>query len=481
MQQEEPLAYSRAHGARFVAELGEFLRFPSVGGQPEHASDVRDCARWLAAMLRKIGLEHVRVVPTAGHPIVYADWLHAPAHPTLLIYGHYDVQPADPIAAWRSPPFEPVRRGENLFGRGASDDKGQSFTHVKAIESYLATSRRLPVNVKCLFEGEEEIGSTNLPAFLDRHRDALAADAMVLSDNVMLGPDRPVITESLRGSLSIEMELRGADEDLHSGNFGGAIHNPLQALCEILAALHDADGRVAIAGFYDRVRRLSGPERSYMREFGPSDAKLLADAAATRGWGEAGFTLYERTTSRPALTINGISGGYQDKGVKAVIPSRASTKINIRLVPDQRPDEIDGLLRKHIARVCPPTVRHAIRTELAAMPAVIDRRHPAVRAAALAYRQGFGVMPTFLRSGGTIPIVNLVQEKLGIPTVLMGFALPDSRLHGPNEKMHLPTFFKGIATSIAFLDQMARAGPSRGNRRSAAEAEPVAPSLGTRP
>jgi acetylornithine deacetylase/succinyl-diaminopimelate desuccinylase-like protein len=470
MQHQEPAAYARSQAARFVAELSEFVRFPSVGGQPQHAADVRNCAKWLAAMLRKIGLEHVRVVPTAGHPIVYADWLHAPGQPTVLIYGHYDVQPAEPLAAWHSPPFQPVRRGENLLGRGASDDKGQCFTHVKAIESYLATTGRLPINVKCLVEGEEEIGSTHLPAFLDRHRDALAADAMVLSDNVMLGPDRPVITESLRGSLSIEMELRGPSEDLHSGNFGGAIHNPLQALCEILAGLHDANGRITIARFYDRVRRLGEAERAYMREFGPSDAKLLSDAATTRGWGEAGFTLHERTTIRPALTINGISGGYQGKGVKAVIPSRASVKINIRLVPDQRPDEIDGLLRNHVARVCPPTVRHAIRTDLAAMPAVIDRRHPAIRAAAAAYRRGFGVAPRFLRCGGTIPIVNLVQDKLGIPTVLMGFALPDDRLHGPNEKMHLPTFFKGIATSIAFLDEMTRAAPSLGRRRPPARA-----------
>jgi acetylornithine deacetylase/succinyl-diaminopimelate desuccinylase-like protein len=478
MQHQEPAASARSQAARFVAELSEFVRFPSVGGQPQHAADVRNCAHWLAGMLRKIGLEHARVMPTAGHPIIYADWLHAPGQPTVLIYGHYDVQPAEPMAAWHSPPFEPVRRGDNLFGRGASDDKGQCFTHVKAIESYLATTRRLPVNVKCLFEGEEEIGSTNLPAFLDRHRDALAADAMVLSDNVMLGPDRPVITESLRGSLSIEMELRGPNEDLHSGNFGGAIHNPLQALCEILAGLHDDNGRIAIAGFYDRVRRLSAPERAYMRASGPSDANLLANAAARHGWGEAGFSLYERTTIRPAVTINGITGGYQGKGVKAVIPSRASAKINLRLVPDQRPDEIDRLLRDHVARVCPPSVRYAIRTDLAAMPAVIDRHHPAVRAAAAAYHRGFGVKPTFLRCGGSIPIVNLVQEKLGIPTVLMGFALPDDRLHGPNEKMHLPTFFKGIATSIAFLDQMARAAPSLDGRQPAVRAAMVGASLG---
>ena len=456
MQHSSPIDDARSQRSRWVAELCDFIRFPSVGGQPKHAKDVRACAAWLADHLRRIGLQHVQVVQTAGHPVVYADWLQASGRPTLLVYGHYDVQPPDPLDAWHSPPFEPTRRGDNLYGRGASDDKGQMFTHVKAMEACLRASGQLPVNVKCLFEGEEEIGSPNLPTFLKRHEESLAADVAVLSDTRMLGRDQPVITESLRGALSLELDVRGPDNDLHSGNFGGAIHNPLQALCEILAKLHTTTGRVAVPGFYDRVRDWGERERAYMREAGPSDAEILADASTRRGWGEAGYSLYERTTIRPALTVNGLTGGYQGKGVKAVIPARASAKINIRLAPDQDPQEIDRRFRVHIAKIAPATVRVAVRTDLSAKPAVLDREHPAMRAAARAYRRGFGVTPSFLRSGGTIPIVNLLQDQLGIPTVLMGFALPDDQLHGPNEKMHLPTFFRGIATSMAFLEEIAR-------------------------
>jgi acetylornithine deacetylase/succinyl-diaminopimelate desuccinylase-like protein len=459
------LAYARSQSARFVTELGEFVHFPSVSAQPVHAKDVRSCAAWLAAQLRKVGFDCVQVIPTRGHPIVYADWLRASGRPTVLVYGHYDVQPVDPIGEWQSPPFEPVVRGDNLFGRRASDNKGQMFTHVKAVECLLRAAGSLPTNVKCLFEGEEEIGSTNLPAFVKSHRNALAADTAVLSDTRMLGADRPVITESLRGALSVELELRGPEHDLHSGNFGGSAHNPLQALSQIIAKLHDSDRRVAIPGFYDRVRELTREERAYMAQVGPSDAEILDDAGAERAWGERGYTLYERTTIRPALSVNGISGGYQGPGVKAVIPAQASAKLNFRLIPDQDPHEIDHLFRAHVARIAPPTVRVAIRTDLAAWPAVVDRTHPAVNAAVEAYRKGFGDVPVFLRSGGSIPVVNLFQEVLAIPTVVMGFALPDDRLHAPNEKFHLPNFFNGIATIIHFLIELARIGLGASHER----------------
>ena len=453
---DEPFSYSQANAWKFVAELQDFIRFPSISAQPRCAGDVKVCAQWLASHLRDSGLKQAKVIRTPRHPIVYADWLDAPGRPTVLLYGHYDVQPPDPLDEWQTPPFEPTIRGNDLYGRGASDDKGQMFVHVKALESYLRTNGRLPVNVKCLFEGEEEIGSPHLAAFLERHQDTLAADVAVLSDTRMLAPDRPVITESLRGALSVELEVRGPAHDLHSGNFGGAVHNPLQALCEIIARLHDRNGRVTIPGFYDRVRQWSASERAYMAQVGPADATLLQDAHAARGWGERGYTLYERTTIRPALTVNGITGGYQGPGVKAVIPARALAKCNFRLVPDQDPDEIDRLLRQYVAQITPPTVRTVIRTYLRAKPAVVDRDHPAIRAAAIAYRRGFGATPVFLRSGGTIPVVHLLREILGIPTVLMGFALPDDRMHAPNEKFHLPNFFKGIATSIWFLAELAR-------------------------
>ena len=455
---ENPITFALANHSRFVTELKDFVRFPTVSAQPKHAEDLKRCAVWLVNHLRQIGLEGVKVIPTRRDPIVYAECLHAPGRPTVLIYGHYDVQPIDPLHEWHSPPFEPVVKGDYLYGRGACDDKGQMFAHVKALESYLQTSGELPVNVKCLFEGEEEIGSPNLTPFLSNERNALASDVAVISDMPILAPDRPAITYAMRGALSLELKVRGQKKDLHSGIFGGAVHNPLQALCEIIAKLHDAKGRVAVPGFYDNVRtwrcERADEERAYMASVGPSDARILQDAQAQKGWGEAGFTLYERTTIRPALTVNGILGGYQGTGVKAVIPSRAVAKLNFRLVPNQDPREIDKLFRQYIARITPPTVQATVHTSLVANPALMSRNHPAMRAAAVAYRKGFGRAPVFLRSVGTIPVVNLFQEILGIPTVLMGFALPDDRMHAPNEKFHLPNFFNGIKTSIWFLSEV---------------------------
>jgi acetylornithine deacetylase/succinyl-diaminopimelate desuccinylase-like protein len=390
--------------------------------------------------------------------MVEAWWHHAPGCPTLLVYGHYDVQPVDPLTQWASPPFDPAIRGKHLLGRGASDDKGQLFTHVKAVESLLRTTGQLPVNIVCLFEGEEEIGSPNLPPLV-RRLAGRGIDVAVMSDTRMLSPQQPVLTSGLRGALSVEVEVDGPAHDLHSGTFGGAVHNPLQALCQIVAALHDDQNRVAIPGFYDAVAAWSPGAREYLACAGPSEEQFLRDAGVTKGWGERGYTSFERTTIRPALTVNGIVGGYAGPGVKAVIPSRAVAKLNLRLVPRQRPREIERLLRKHVERLTPGTVRTTVHTRLVADPAVVDRSHPAVRAAARAYRAGFGALPTFLPSGGTIPVVNLLQEQLGIPTILMGFALPDDNMHAPNEKFYLPNFENGIATSIHFLNYVADLAP----------------------
>jgi acetylornithine deacetylase/succinyl-diaminopimelate desuccinylase-like protein len=355
------------------------------------------------------------------------------------------------VREWRSPPFEPRIDAGYLFGRGSSDDKGQLFTHVKAIESYLRSSGELPVNIRCVFEGEEEIGSPHLLAFIERHRDELTADVAVVSDMRMLGPDRPAITYSLRGALSLELELRGPAQDLHSGNFGGAIHNPLQALCDMVNTLHDRDGRVAIRGFYDRVRVPSAAERADMARTGPSDAQLLRDAGATVGWGEPGFTLYERITIRPCLTVNGIVGGYQGAGEKAVIPARATVKLNLRLVCDQSPDDVERLVREHVARHTPAAIETRVRTSIKARPALVPRDHAMMRVVAMAYRSGFGATPVFLRSGGTVPVVSTFQEALGIPTALMGFALPTDGMHAPNERFFLKNFARGTATSICAL------------------------------
>jgi acetylornithine deacetylase/succinyl-diaminopimelate desuccinylase-like protein len=472
MSPSRAIAYARANRNASLAELKDFIRFPSVSAQPEHASDVARCASWLAKHLRSIGLTNARVVQTPRHPIVYASWLHAPGRPTLLIYGHYDVQPADPLHEWITPPFEPTIRGDDLFGRGACDDKGQMFTHVKALEAFLKTNGAFSINVKCLFEGEEEIGSPNLTPFVQRNRDALAADAVVVSDAPMLGRDRPAISYGARGALSLELHVFGPKHDLHSGNFGGAVHNPLQALCEIIARLHDAKGRIAIPGVYDKVRKVSAAESARMAWTGPTDAKILADAQTERGWGESGHSLLERLTLRPALTVNGILGGYQGSGAKGVIPSRASAKLSFRLVPDQDPREIDRLFRAYVADIAPATVRIAVKSQGFADPFLADPRHPAMRAAAFAYRKGFGAAPAFARFGGTIPVLSVFQKALGAPVVVMGFASPDDHLHGPNEKLHIPSFFKGVETSIWFMSALAELNPPlRDTRRLRAYAE----------
>ncbi len=447
-------AYSRKHHGRFVAELGEFIRFPSISAQPQHKGDTQRCAAWLTDHLKKIGMERVAVIPTSGHPVVYAEHCHAAGKPMVLIYGHYDVQPAEPLSEWRSAPFEPVIRGDDLYGRGASDDKGQLFTHVKALEALLRGGQGLPVNIKCLFEGEEEIGSPSLPDFMIANRQLLAADCAVISDTQIPAAGQPAITYALRGSINFELEITGQKRELHSGVLGGAIHNPLQALCEMIAQLHDQAGRIAIPGFYDRVRRWDMKERAYMKRVGPSDEKILQDAGAAMGWGERNYSLYERTTIRPTITVTAMHGGYQGSGVKAAIPTHAVAKLNFRLVPDQDPQEIDRLFREYVEQITPPGLRLRVRTFASSRPVLIGRSHPAVMAAAHAYRQGFGTAPVFLRNGGTIPVVGLIQEILHLPVVLMGFGLPDDRIHGSNEKFHLPNFFNGIETSIRFLTAM---------------------------
>jgi acetylornithine deacetylase/succinyl-diaminopimelate desuccinylase-like protein len=386
-----------------------------------------------------------------GNPIVYASWRRAKDRPTLLIYGHYDVVPAEPLREWRTPPFTPTLKAGDLHARGAADDKGQLFSHIKALESWLRSESSLPVNVKCLFEGEEEIGSPHLTSFIARNRRALRADAAIISDTRMLGPDRPAISYAQRGGLRAELKITGPPHDLHSGNFGGAVLNPVQALCAIIAGLHDQHGRVAIPGFYDDVRDWSETERAFMSRNGPGDEDLLQDAQIEVGWGEPGFTLYERTTIRPALTLNGIAGGHQGRGSKSIIPASALAKLSFRLVPHQNPRKIAQLFCDHIARITPAGVHSSVRTSSPVEPALVNRNHPAVKAAAFAYRKGFGAAPVLIRSGGSIPVVNTFQKVLGCPVVLMGFGLPDDQIHAPNEKFHLPNFFKGIATSIWYL------------------------------
>jgi acetylornithine deacetylase/succinyl-diaminopimelate desuccinylase-like protein len=376
------------------------------------------------------------------------------------------VLPGEPLQEWRTPPFTPTIQNNNLYGRGAADDKGQLFAHVKALESYLQSSGSLPVNVKCIFEGEEEIGSPNLRSFVVRNRQALQANAAVISDTRMLGPDRPAISYAQRGGLRAELEITGPPNELHSGAFGGAIHNPIMALCDIVAGLHDSDGQVTIPGFYDDVRVWSEKERDFMARSGPSDAEILHEARVAHGWGESGYSLYERTTIRPDLGVNGILGGHTGPGVKGVIPTSALAKISFRLVPNQDPQRIAKIFCEHIARLVPATVQFKVRTMSPIHPALVNRKHSAVQSAAAAYKKVFRVAPVFIRSGGSIPVVNTFQEILNIPAILMGFGLPDDHIHGPNEKFNLQIFQKAIATSIWYLalaSQLRR--PARASRQ----------------
>lgn len=451
----EAAARAPAQPRAAVGLLERFIRFPTVSTDPKHSEDIRSCAVWLASQLRRIGMTTAEVVATPGHPIVFAEWTGAPGAPTVLMYGHYDVQPPGPLKDWRTPPFEPAVRGGAVYGRGASDNKGPIVCHIMAHARHFSSRRRLPVNVRCLYEGEEEIGSPNLASFLLRNRKRLHADAALISDTRMLGPGRPTLVYSLRGGVNAEIDVRGPRRDLHSGGFGGAVLNPLQVLAQILAGLHDERERVTIPGFYDRVRNVGDAEREFMQRNGPPDEEILASAGVEQGTGEHGYSMYERTTIRPALTVNGVSGGYSGPGGMSVIPSRASAKLNLRLVPDQEPAEIADLLQGHIEALTPEGVRVSVRARPAARPATISRRLPAMRAAARACRRAFGTSPVFIRSGGSIPVVSQFAGILQVPTVLMGFALPNDGMHGPNERFRLENLAQGTVAIYHFLDLMA--------------------------
>ena len=450
-----PLEYARANRDRSLKELQEFLSIPSISTQPDHKPDIERAAIWLKDQLLAAGFPQAEILPTQGHPVVVAEWLAAgPEAPTVLIYGHYDVQPPDPLEEWRTPPFEPTVVGDDLFARGASDDKGQLYTHVKAAQAFKETVGLPPVNLKCIFEGEEEIGSLHLEPFVRQHAGQRAADVAVISDTHILGKDRPSIVYALRGLAYVEVEVTGPDHDLHSGSYGGAVHNPLNALCSMIARLQDPDGHIAIPGFYDKVRALSPEERAELAK-APFDRQAwLQRAGVKRDWGEPDYTIVERTTARPTLDVNGIWGGYIQPGAKTVLPSKASAKISMRLVPDQEPAEIASLIQDYFAQIAPPTVQVQVRNLGGGKGAIVRRDSPAMQAAVRAYAESFGQEPVFVREGGSIPVVATFQQVLGVETILMGFGLPDDRLHSPNEKFHLPNFYRGIETVLRFLEHL---------------------------
>jgi acetylornithine deacetylase/succinyl-diaminopimelate desuccinylase-like protein len=449
-------AYLEAHARRFARELAELVAFPSVSSTPAARPCLVACARWLARHVRRLGARDARVVATAGHPVVIGRIGRDPRRRSVLIYGHYDVQPAEPVSAWHTPPFAPVVRGGWLHGRGASDAKGQLFAHLKAIEMLRALTGRLPVNIVFLIEGEEEIGSPHLPELLSQIAPYLTANAAVVSDNAILGPDRPSITYALRGDLYLDVEVYGPYPDLHSGNFGGAVHNALQILIRALAHLHGPSGGAAVPGFADGVIATAPSERAFMRVGGPSDRELRDEAGHRPLAGDRAFSAYERATIRPSIAIAGLAGGYIGPGVRGVIPARAAAKLDIRLVADQRPDRVHRAVFDHLARFVPLGLELRTRERMRASPVVLDRGHPVARAAVRAYRRGFAAEPVFVRAGGSIPVVSALADTLGIPTVLMGFALPDDRPHGADERFSLAMLGKAIATSAAFLEEMAR-------------------------
>ena len=448
--------YSREHSEQFVGELFEMLSIPSLSGDPAHREDIRRMAEWLAGHMRGLGLDNVEIMPTAGHPVVYGEWLGAgPGAPTVLVYGHYDVVPAALEDGWDTPPFEPVVKDGKIYARGVTDDKGQLFIHVKALESYLKTGGAAPANVKFFLEGEEEVSSPNLLPFLKAHLDLLKADVCVISDSSMRVVEEPAITHSLRGMTYLEIEVDGPKEDLHSGFWGGATHNPALALVEILSKLYRPDGTIAVPGFYDDVVALTQDEREMIAKNPLTDAQFKEATGVPAVWGDAAYTIRERVSARPTLDINGMWSGYSGPGPKTIIPARAGVKLSSRLVGNQDPHKIFELLKTYIESIAPPTVRVKVTLLTTGRPALIPFDLPEMQAAARAYENGWGHVPVFTRGGGSIPVVADIASLMQIPVVMMGYGLDTDGLHSPNEHYSIEMFHRGIETAIVYLEELA--------------------------
>jgi acetylornithine deacetylase/succinyl-diaminopimelate desuccinylase-like protein len=451
-----PHKFAGDNRVRFLDELKAFLRIPSISTLPQHRSDVDAAAAFVRDRLSDAGLEHCEIITTAGHPLVYADWLRDPHAPTVLCYGHYDVQPPDPLDLWTSPPFDPVIRNDNLYARGAADDKGQVYTHIKAAESFLRTTGKLPLNLRFIIEGEEEIGGESVDRFIRENASKLACDVALVSDTAMFAPDLPSIDIGLRGMVYAEIEIAGASHDLHSGLYGGAAPNPFEALARIICGLKSATGKIQIPGFYDRVRRPGHDEKESWNRL-PFDEReyLRREVGSEALTGEPEFSVLERIWARPSLDIHGMPGGFVGHGAKTVIPARAAAKISMRLVPDQRPNEIAGSFEETVRALLPPGFKLQVHILNVADPVVVDPANPYIQAASSALEEVFATAPVFVRSGGSIPIVSLIASVLHAPVVLMGFGLPDDGLHAPNEKFHVPNFYRGIDAVMRFFERAA--------------------------
>jgi len=441
---------------RYVEELKEYLAIPSISALPEHDKDLKACAEWTAAAMGHVGLENVRLIETPGNPVVYGDWLKAENAPTILFYGHYDVQPVDPLDLWESPPFEATVREGEIYARGAADDKGQVFMHLKAVEACLRQNGRLSANIKFILEGEEEIGSTHLDNFVREHKNELAADVVVISDSPMFDRGVPSICYGLRGLTYFQIDLRGSNTDLHSGSFGGAVANPAFVLTQILTQMKDRGGRVKIPGFYDDVRPLRDEERAQFGKLPFNERRYRNELGVPKLFGERGYTTLERLWGRPTFEVNGLSSGFTDAGAKTVIPAVAMAKVSMRLVPDQEPDNIAVLFEEYLRKVTPKTVELNLTRMHGGRPWVTDFDNPFVQAAGRAIEKGFGRRPLFNREGGSIPVVATFQEVLGLPSVLFGVGLPDENAHAPNEKLDLGNFHNGIIASAVLYDEIGK-------------------------
>ena len=445
---------------RYVEELKQYLAIPSISALPAHKDDVRKGAEWTAAEMRRIGLHNVRVEETPGHPAVYGEWLGAEGAPTILFYGHYDVQPVDPLNLWTSPPFEATVRDGEIYARGAADDKGQVFMHFKAVEAHLKQSGRLPVNMKFLIEGEEEVGSENLDNYVREHKQRLGADVVVISDSPMFDRGIPSICYGLRGLAYFQIDMRGSKSDLHSGSFGGAVANPGMVLAQVLAQMKDKSGRIKIDGFYDDVVALKDEERQEFAKLPFNERKYRQDLGVPKLFGETGFTTLERTWARPTFEVNGLLSGFTGEGAKTVLPAVAMAKVSMRLVPNQDPKKIGDLFEAYLKKVTPKTVELKITRMHGGKPWMTAFDNPFVQAAGRAIERGFGQRPVFNREGGSIPVVSTFQEELNLPCVLFGVGLPDENAHAPDEKLDLGNFHNGVIASAYLYDEIGRLGSS---------------------
>jgi acetylornithine deacetylase/succinyl-diaminopimelate desuccinylase-like protein len=448
------VSYARQNHPRFLNELKDLLRIPSISTLPEHKGDCRRAAEVLAAELARIGMENARLIEAEGHPLVYAEWLHAAGKPTALFYGHYDVQPTDPLDEWLSPPFEPTERDGNLYARGAVDDKGQVWAQIKALESLLAATGSLPLNVRVILEGEEEVGGEGVAAFVASKPPELKADFALVSDTELFAPDLPTLCVGLRGMIYTELEVRGAKSDLHSGMYGGAAPNPFMALAQMLTRLKDEDGHILIPGFYDDIIPPSPEELAAWRSL-PFDEEQyrIAEVGSRSLVGEAGYTVLERTWARPTLDVHGIPGGFIGAGAKTVIPAKALAKVSMRLVPGMTPAKSFALYKAYVAKIAPAGVDVEVRLIHSGDPCLVRVDNPYIQAATRALKEVWGKETVFIRSGGSIPIVGDFDRHLGMPSVMMGFGLPDDNIHAPNEKFHLKNFELGIESIVRFLEE----------------------------